>query len=183
MSYPRKPGDTYTARMIGTYPELPDFPFDTKESNPTFYHEKDFDDRGNQTMRYGGPRGEVVVTLLDGVFVHARPDGTVLRRAEWNAATSDWDVTTQASWMAAHDVYTHRDGLICVLVEDGTWFIPYDAGGEGYACERMHGPPVPPVIREALQFLTSLARDDDSTSLRTTADEIDAWLSTQTPKE
>lgn len=41
---------------------------------------------------------------------------------------------------AAHDVYRHReDGLTCILVEDGTWFIPYDVGGEGVTCERQHG--------------------------------------------
>jgi hypothetical protein len=140
MSYPRKPGDTYTATLIGTYPTLPEWPFDTKEANPEFYFEKDFDEDGNQTMRFGGPKGEVVVTYLDGVFTHARPDGTVLRRAEWNAVRGDWDVKTQASTLAAHDVYTHRDGVSCVLVEDGTWFVPYDAGGEGVPCEREHGP-------------------------------------------
>lgn len=96
MSHPNKPGDTFTARVIGTWPELPEFPFDTKAHNPQFYFEKDFDEEGNQTMRFGGPKGEVVVTYLDGVFVHARPDGTVLRRSEWNAATVSWDVLEQA---------------------------------------------------------------------------------------
>jgi hypothetical protein len=140
MSYPTKPGDTYTARVIGTYPELPEFPFDTKENDPQFYFEKDFDSEGNQTMRFGGPKGEVVVTLRDGVFTHTRPDGTVLRRAEWNAKNSSWDVKTQASTLATYDSYIHRDGVTCILLEDGTWFIPYDAGGEGVTCEREHGP-------------------------------------------
>ena len=42
--------------------------------------------------------------------------------------------------LAAHDMFTHRDGRVCILVEDGTWFVPLDAGGEGYACDREHGP-------------------------------------------
>lgn len=97
MSFPSKPGDTFTARVIGTWPELPDYPFDTKDVNPEFYFEKDFDGQGNQTMRFGGPKGEVVVTHIDGVFVHARPDGTVLRRAVWNPMTATYDVQEQVS--------------------------------------------------------------------------------------
>jgi hypothetical protein len=42
--------------------------------------------------------------------------------------------------LAAHDMFTHRDGRVCILVEDGTWFVPLDAGGEGYTCEREHDP-------------------------------------------
>lgn len=42
--------------------------------------------------------------------------------------------------LAAHDMYTHRNGRVCILVEDGTWFVPYDVGGEGYTCEMEHGP-------------------------------------------
>jgi hypothetical protein len=95
VSYPTKPGDTYTAKVIGTWPELPEFPFDTKEVNPEFYFEKDFDDDGEQTMRFGGPKGEVVVTHRDGVFTHARPDGTVLRRSVWNPDTMSYDVLEQ----------------------------------------------------------------------------------------
>jgi hypothetical protein len=41
--------------------------------------------------------------------------------------------------LAAHDMYTHRNGRVCILVEDGTWFVPYDAGGEGSTCEMDHG--------------------------------------------
>ena len=139
MSIPRKPGDTYTARVIGTYPELPDWPFDTKENDPEFYFEKDFDEDGEQTMRYGGPKGEVVVTLRDGVFTHTRPDGTVLRRAEWNAKNNSWDVKTQTSALAAYDVFIHRDGRTCVL-PNNTWFVQNDAGGGSVECDREHGP-------------------------------------------
>lgn len=39
----------------------------------------------------------------------------------------------------SHDVYQHADGATCILVEDGTWFVPLDAGGEGYPCEKQHG--------------------------------------------
>jgi hypothetical protein len=42
---------------------------------------------------------------------------------------------------ATHDVYRHRDGTTCILVEDGTWFVPYDVGGEGVACEQEHASP------------------------------------------
>jgi hypothetical protein len=97
MSYPRKPGDIFTAKVIGTWPELPEWPFDTKADNPKFYFEKDFDENGEQTMRFGGTDGEVVVTLHDGVFTHARPDGEVLRRTVWNSRTQRWDVTEQGA--------------------------------------------------------------------------------------
>jgi hypothetical protein len=43
---------------------------------------------------------------------------------------------------AAHDMYTHRNGRVCILLEDGTWFVPLDVGGEGYTCEMDHGPTV-----------------------------------------
>jgi hypothetical protein len=95
VSYPVKPGDTFTAKVIGTWPELPDYPFDTKEKDPQFYFEKDFDEKGHQTMRFGGPAGECVVTLRDGVFTHARPDGTVLRRTRWDPVTMSWHVLDQ----------------------------------------------------------------------------------------
>jgi hypothetical protein len=43
-------------------------------------------------------------------------------------------------WPVTYDAYTHReDGRICILLEDGTWFVPLDVGGEGYTCERRHG--------------------------------------------
>ena len=39
----------------------------------------------------------------------------------------------------AHDSYTHAsDGRVCILLEFG-WFVPLDAGGEGFDCERPHG--------------------------------------------
>lgn len=94
MSYVSKPGDTFTAKAIGTYPELPEAPFDTKERDPHWYHEHEFPGDGSHVMRFGGPKGEVVVTLKDGVFTHARPDGTVLRQVRWDGITSTWkDVT------------------------------------------------------------------------------------------
>jgi len=91
MSFPTKPGDTFTAKVIGTWPELPDSPFDTKAANPQWYCEHDFSEDGSHVMRFGGPDGEVVVTLVNGVFTHTRPDGEVLRRSVWNARTSNWD--------------------------------------------------------------------------------------------
>lgn len=36
-----------------------------------------------------------------------------------------------------HDMYTHEDGSKCVFVS-GEWFVPLDAGGEGYSCEKPH---------------------------------------------
>lgn len=59
--------------------------------------------------------------------------------------------------LPAHDAYTHRDGRTCILV-DGVWFVPLDVGGEGYDCEREHGPPRDDLerqvreLREALTF-------------------------------
>ena len=51
----------------------------------------------------------------------------------------------------AHDTYTHaEDGRVCILLEDGTWFVPLDAGGEGYTCERRHGGPAHALIRDGL---------------------------------
>lgn len=94
MSYPVKPGDTFTAQVIGSYPELPDYPFDTKVEDPAWYCEHDFPEDGSHVMRYGGPKDEVVVTLKDGAFTHARPDGEVLRVSVWNSATLSWDVQT-----------------------------------------------------------------------------------------
>jgi len=159
MNYPTKPGDTYTAQVIGTYPELPDYPFDTKEANPQFYFEKDFDEQGNQTMRFGGPTGEVVVTYIDGVFTHARPDGLVLRRSTWNPATSSWDVDKEVpveDTLPSHDVYNHREGRVCILTEDGTWFVPLDTGGEGYACDMDHGPAQAKLEREVRRLREAL---------------------------
>jgi hypothetical protein len=49
------------------------------------------------------------------------------------------DSSRDFSEPAAHDMYTHGNGQICILV-DGTWFVPLDAGGEGYLCEMEHGP-------------------------------------------
>jgi hypothetical protein len=97
MSYPSKPGDTFTAKVIGTWPELPDSPFDTKADDPKWYCEHDFPGDGSHVMRYGGPKGEVVVTLADGVFVHARPDGEVLRRSVWDHLTMTWKVTEETT--------------------------------------------------------------------------------------
>lgn len=90
MSYPCKPGDTFTAKVIGTYPELPDYG-DTKARDPEWYFEKEFDEKGHQTLYFGGPKGEAVVRLRDGVFTTSRPDGTVLRKARWNHVTGTWD--------------------------------------------------------------------------------------------
>jgi len=42
-----------------------------------------------------------------------------------------------------HDMYTHGNGRVCILLEDGTWFVPLDIGGEGYQCEMEHGPRTP----------------------------------------
>lgn len=40
---------------------------------------------------------------------------------------------------AAYDTYIHReDGRACILEEDGSWFVPLDAGGEGFVCARRH---------------------------------------------
>lgn len=40
----------------------------------------------------------------------------------------------------AHDTYTHsEDGRVCIVLDD-CWFVPLDAGGEGFVCERTHGP-------------------------------------------
>jgi len=36
-----------------------------------------------------------------------------------------------------HPGFTHRDGTQCIWV-DGGWFVPLDAGGEGYPCEQEH---------------------------------------------
>lgn len=91
MSWPEKPGDTFIAHTIGTWPELPDPPFDTKAENPEWYAEHDFTDPCAHVMRYGGPKGELVVTLADGAFTYAQPDGTVLLVARWNPTTRTWD--------------------------------------------------------------------------------------------
>jgi hypothetical protein len=36
-----------------------------------------------------------------------------------------------------HPGFTHRDGTQCIWV-DGGWWVPLDAGGEGYPCEQEH---------------------------------------------
>jgi dCMP deaminase len=42
----------------------------------------------------------------------------------------------------SHDTYTHaEDGRVCVLLENGRWFVPLDTGGEGFDCDRLHGSP------------------------------------------
>lgn len=51
-----------------------------------------------------------------------------------------------------HPGYTHSDGTQCVLLEDGTWFVPLDAGGEGYPCEQGHGPQTVSVEEIERQF-------------------------------
>lgn len=48
-----------------------------------------------------------------------------------------------------HDTYHHAaDDVICVLGEDGVWWVPLDVGGEGYPCQKTHGvvEPVPPRV-------------------------------------
>lgn len=37
----------------------------------------------------------------------------------------------------AHDVYQHDDGTKCIF-DSGEWFVPLDAGGEGYTCTKGH---------------------------------------------
>lgn len=37
----------------------------------------------------------------------------------------------------AHESFTHTDGRVCIWLDDH-WFVPLDAGGEGYGCEREH---------------------------------------------
>ena len=91
-----KPGNVYTAKVIGTYPELPDAPFDTKDLDPHWYVEHDFPEDGSHVMRWGGPKGEMVEVLKDGVFTYTKPDGTVLRQTRWDVATMTW-VDTQPS--------------------------------------------------------------------------------------
>jgi hypothetical protein len=66
--------------------------------------------------------------------------------------------------LAAHDMFTHRDGRVCILVEDGTWFVPLDAGGEGYACEREHGPAHARLEREVRQLRAALVMYADPSS-------------------
>ena len=36
---------------------------------------------------------------------------------------------------SAYIVLTHRNGERCIQIEDGSWFLPLDAGGEGGRCE------------------------------------------------
>jgi hypothetical protein len=37
-----------------------------------------------------------------------------------------------------YDSYTHdEDGRVCIWM-DNRWFVPLDAGGEGFECERLH---------------------------------------------
>lgn len=37
-----------------------------------------------------------------------------------------------------YDAYTHaEDGRVCIWVDD-YWFVPLDAGGEGFSCTRVH---------------------------------------------
>lgn len=35
---------------------------------------------------------------------------------------------------SAHPVYQHRDGSKCIWLDGTGWFVPLDAGGEGYDC-------------------------------------------------
>ena len=37
----------------------------------------------------------------------------------------------------AHPMVTHTDGSKCIWL-DGEWFVPLDAGGEGYTCPQEH---------------------------------------------
>lgn len=52
----------------------------------------------------------------------------------------DFDEPTPTpQYPVTHDVYIHReDGRTCIPESDGSWFVPLDAGGEGYACTRPH---------------------------------------------
>jgi hypothetical protein len=65
----------------------------------------------------------------------------------------------------AHDMYTHRNGRVCILLEDGTWFVPLDIGGEGYDCEMDHGTSRKHLARAWSAFLDTAmdARLDDGT--------------------
>jgi hypothetical protein len=68
----------------------------------------------------------------------------VLTRTEWN----DWPgaprflerMQTALDRVAGsgRPVFHHPDGRSCVQTEDGNWFVPLDAGGEGFYCEREH---------------------------------------------
>jgi hypothetical protein len=34
--------------------------------------------------------------------------------------------------------FVHEDGISCIRDENGDWYTPYDAGGEGPDCQREH---------------------------------------------
>jgi len=58
----------------------------------------------------------------------------------------------------SYDTYTHaEDDRVCILIEDGTWFVPLDAGGEGYGCERQHGPSPHNLEQQVRQLRETLA--------------------------
>lgn len=100
MSFSVKPGDTFTAKAIGTYPELPEWCFDEPEYNPDFWSTRQFEDLPegvSDLMIFHGPKGTVVMAYSNeadgGYFTHYADEfgGKVLRRVKWNATTSTWD--------------------------------------------------------------------------------------------
>lgn len=100
MSFPVKPGDTFTAKAIGTYPELPEWVFDDPERDPDFWATRQFENLPegvSDLMTFHGPKGTVVVAhssdVDGGYFTHYADEygGTVLRRVKWNPATMAWD--------------------------------------------------------------------------------------------
>lgn len=95
MSYPIKPGDTFTAKTIGTYPELPDWSLDPPDCNPDFWATRQWDDLPegvSDLITFHGPKGTVVMAYGGGTFTHYAEEygGTILRQSRWDHLTSTW---------------------------------------------------------------------------------------------
>lgn len=85
--------------------------------------------------------------------------------------------------LAGHDLYTHRDGHVCVLVEDGTWFVPLDAGGEGYPCLRQHGPLTPDPMDTPVLDVTAHDQIAEGARYAAAVEEWHRWLRGQARDE
>lgn len=49
-----------------------------------------------------------------------------------------WNLKNYKPNLGQHPVFRHEDGVTCIQDENGVWYTPYDAGGEGPNCERPH---------------------------------------------
>lgn len=90
--YVSKSADTVVAKVIGTYPELPDC-FDTMDEDPQWWRADYFFADGPHFSAYGGPLGVAVISVNDDGLMSVVKDGVVVFEVNCRAMAPEPRVT------------------------------------------------------------------------------------------